>query len=233
MPDHIPNCPSCGLPHTTRHGHQACTGHAKRTAEGRGDPGPCKLPPIRGGTVCIVHGGQTRRAKTAAADRLVKAAATKQLAKLGQPLAIDPDAALLDLVHWTAGEVAYWRAQVVALEAEHGPRGLTWGVTKVKEGGDDGGTTMEAKPAAEYALMRDASDRLAQYAKAAISAGIAERHVRLAESQGAIVAEAFTRVFALLGLTAEQLAAAPKIVARVLRELADTQPAALPGQVIR
>ena len=128
--------------------------------------------------------------------------------------------------------MAYWHAQVVDLEETHGVRGLTWGITKVKEGGDDAGTTSEAKPAIEYVMLREASDRLAAYAKAAIQAGIAERHVRLAESQGAIVAEAFTRVFALLNLTGEQLAAAPQVVATVLRGLAAEQPPTLPGQVV-
>lgn len=43
---------------------ERCRAHSSRTGE------PCKLPPIRGATVCRNHGGAIKRVKRAAAERL-------------------------------------------------------------------------------------------------------------------------------------------------------------------
>ena len=56
--------------------------------------------------------------------------------------------------------------------------------------------------------------------KAAISAGIEERRVQLAEAQGQLVAEIFRRVFARLDLTPEQSARVPAVVSEELRRAA-------------
>lgn len=204
------DCATCGQTHP-----RGCQAHKKAARGG----GPCLATPVPGGTVCKWHGGNSPSAKAAASKRLATLAAAEQVARLGLRVDIHPADALIDLVHWTAGEVAYWRAQVVAIEAEGGRRSLTWGVTKEKTGGDDFGTTEEAKPHIAYVMLRDASDRLAQYAAAALKAGVDERRVRLAEQQGALVAEVIKGILAALNLTAEQQLLVPTVVPQQLRLL--------------
>lgn len=122
-------------------------------------------------------------------------------------------------MHWTAGEVAYWR-QVVTEVAEHNDgKDLLWGTTKTKEGGDDRGTTKEAKPHIAYTLLERASDRLAQYATAALKAGVDERRVQLAERQGDLVASVIRNILDRLNLTDEQTLLVGTVVPEELRLL--------------
>lgn len=51
-----------------------CTATAKSTGE------KCRRAPIPGGTVCVKHGGGTRKARAAGRRRLAEAAALKELA---------------------------------------------------------------------------------------------------------------------------------------------------------
>jgi hypothetical protein len=53
----------------------------------------------------------------------------------------------------------------------------------------------------------------------AIRAGIEERRIRLAEQEGALVAQAIRAILADLNLTAEQQERVPEIVPRHLRAL--------------
>ena len=175
------HCPTCGQTHP-----RGCQAHKKAARGG----GPCLATPVPGGTVCKWHGGNSPRAQAAATQRLATIAAAEQVARLGLRVDVHPAEALIDLVHWTAGEVAYWRGIVVELEQQGGHKALTWGVTKEKSGGDDFGTTEEAKPHIAYVMLRDASDRLAQYATAALKAGVDQAMVKIAEQQGAAVAGA-------------------------------------------
>src|SRR5690625_7033292 len=92
---------------------------------------PCGNWAIKGGTVCRSHGGAAPRVKAAAARRRAQAEAAKALALFGAPKDVEPSQALLDLVHWTAGEVEYWREQVRQLAADE-PAALTWGKTREK-----------------------------------------------------------------------------------------------------
>lgn len=198
----VPPCPDCGLPHVTRHGTPSCTGHAKHTARPEkrrpdGRPSPCTQPPLKGLDVCAVHGGKAPRAKAAAEKRVAEQTARRELARLGQPRVIDPGAAILDLVHWTAGEVQFWRHKVVQL-AETDEEALTWGMTSStdKTSGQWPGTdvTHSASEPVAYKLMVDASNRLERYATAALKAGVEERRVRLAEQQGQIAVELIRRI---------------------------------------
>ena len=172
------DCP-CGHIHP-----KGCHAHK---SEARGG-GPCGAPATTGLTVCYRHGGATPTAKAKSAKAHAQIKAAREVARLGRKVEMHPAEALVDLVHWTAGEVAYWRGIVVELEQQGGHEALTWGVTKVKEGGDDRGTTEQAAPHIAYQMLTSASDRLATYAAAALRAGVQERSIRLAEAQGAAVA---------------------------------------------
>jgi hypothetical protein len=93
---------------------------------------------------------------------------------------------------------------------------LVWGRTKETDGHVVVGTTRdatlqattdstrEAKPNAWLTLLGEWQDRLVKTCTAALSAGIEERRVRLAEQQGALVADVIRGVLAdlLAALTA-------------------------------
>lgn len=160
-------CPKCGQPH------DRCAGHNRRGL-------PCGQWPLADQRVCGLHGGRSPRALAAAERRGREREARQAVALFAARRDIDPSEALLELVRWTAGEVDYWRERVRLL----GDDELTWGVTRVKDGGDDRGTTEEAKPHIAYVMYAEAAKRLESHAVAALRAGVEERRVRVAEGQG-------------------------------------------------
>ena len=197
---------------------------------------PCGRAPIKGATVCYVHGGRAPQVKAAAARRLAEQAAQQAVRTLGLPVDISPTEALLEEVRWTAGHVAWLRSRVqeLAEEPTHrhvsfdgededlletpGQRGaLTWGTTKVKTGGDDAGTTQEAKPSVWYELYTRERAHLIKVCDAAIRAGVEERRVRLAEQQGDLLALAIRQILDAFGLSGDPRVAT--IVPGVLREI--------------
>lgn len=188
-----------------------CT--AKRT-----DGEPCKAWAVTGLKVCRVHGASSPRSKAKRARAVAEEKAAKSMRLFAAPVDIDPARALVELVQWTAGEVAYWREQVRAL-AETTPEALTWGITREKQGGEDHGTTLESKPNVAYLMLTDAQDRLAKYAAAALKAGVEERRVKLAEDQGELVARVIRSILDQLNLTSEQQARVPEVVPAQLRLL--------------
>lgn len=188
-----------------------CT--AKRT-----DGEPCKAWAVTGLKVCRVHGASSPRSKAKRARALAEEKAAKAMRLFAEPVDIDPARALVELVQWTAGEVAYWREQVRAL-ADGNPEALTWGIVREKVGGEDYGTTLESKPNVAYLMLTDAQDRLAKYAAAALKAGVEERRVKLAEDQGELVAQVIRSILDQLNLTSEQQARVPEVVPAQLRLL--------------
>ena len=177
--------------------------------------GLCVNVPMNGQARCRMHGGASPQAKAKAKERIQQAAARAAVELFAGRRDIDPGSALLELVQWTAGEVDYWRGRVRQLE-EHD---LTWGVTRVKDGGDDRGTTSEAKPNIAYMMLTDAGNRLAAYCVAALKAGVAERQVRLAEQQGALVADVIRRILDDLHLTKGQQELVATVVPNHLRAI--------------
>lgn len=193
-----------------------CT--AKRT-----DGEPCKAWAVTGLNVCRVHGASSPRSKAKRARAVAEEKAAKAVRLFAAPVDVDPARALVELVQWTAGEVAYWREQVRAL-AETDPEKLTWGMTRLKEGGDDRGLTLEAKPNVAYLMLTDAQDRLAKYAAAALKAGVEERRVKLAEDQGELVAQVIRRVLDRLDLSQWQAEMVSTVVPEELRALSASIP---------
>ena len=186
-----------------------CTATSKQTGK------RCGAWAIPGGTVCKWHGGNAPNAKKAAAQRLQEDQARTDAARFAARTDIHPADALLELVHYQAGIVDYWRGRVEDVNDAD----LEWGVTREKTGGDDAGTTSEAAPHIAYRLLTEAQDKLAAYAAAALKAGVDERRVRLAEQQGALVAQVIRGVLAALNLTPEQEALVPRVVPEQLRLL--------------
>ena len=182
----------------------------------------CGAWAVKGATVCRMHGGSSPQARAAAARRVQEEKAAKAAQRLAQPIETDPSQALLDLVSSAAGEVAYWRNRVDEIQDRDEKR-LTSGLTKITEGKDRGGVTtlrtVETIAAIEYRMWTAAQDRLAQYATAALRAGVEERRVRLAEDQGALVAQVIRRILDRLDLSEWQAEMVGSIVPEELRAL--------------
>jgi hypothetical protein len=128
-----------------------------------------------------------------------------------------PVEALLEEVRWTAGHVAWLRAQVQELERE----AVTWGITKRENHGATESPGIDTTEAAAVNIWVDLYQRerrhLVDVCKTAIAANIDERRVRLVERQGELLASVIRAVLNDLGLTPEQAARVPEVVPRQLR----------------
>lgn len=161
------NCPRC------HQAHERCKAHNRQGL-------PCRRWPLKGQKVCNLHGGKSPQALSAADRRLVEREALKALEAFGVPIVVDYQTALLEELHRTAGAVAWLGAIVADLEQAD----LVWGVTKTKDGGDDRGTTSEAKPNAWYVMWMEQRKHLVDVARECGRAKIDEQVVKIAQEQG-------------------------------------------------
>lgn len=151
---------------------------------------------------CKRHGGASPNSE--------KAAARKTVANLvaDSNLQVDPGEGLVKLmgISWTA--LGYFTQKL----EEFPDKSLT-------VSGEDRQGREYNRPS-EYAmwlkLYNEERDRAAGLSKLAITAGIAERQVRLLESQGAMIANAVRAILDRMLLTPEQKALAPSVVRDVL-----------------
>lgn len=187
--------------------------------------GRCRKRPIVGGTVCPTHGGSAPQVRAAAEARVQARQALLAAEAFGLPREVDPHTALLEELHRTAGAVAWLGAIVADLEQ----RDIAWGKTREKTGGEDHGTSWEARPNAFVSLWQSERKHLVAVAKACHDAGIEERRVRLAESAGQQLAAVVRAVLERLGLSAEQQLLAREVVPEEFRRLSGD---VVPGQVI-
>lgn len=187
--------------------------------------GECHAPAMKGQKRCKRHGGGAPQSKAAAERRLAQAEAERELeaavTTLGLPQDIDPGKALLDEIARTYGAVKWLEAKVRELE----PDQLVWGKVSHREGvGPEGPvdvTEHKAEFNAWYRLYCEERDRLARVAALALKAGIEERRIKLAESQGDLVAQAIRSILDALNLTPTQLELVPVIVPQTLRSLGE------------
>ena len=197
-----------------------CTATSKRSGE------RCKKWAIKGAKTCLAHGSGSKKARAAAARRVEEEKAARQAQKavemLGIQRDIPPSEALLEEVRWTAGHVDWLRDRVKELEREQ----LVWGKTKEKTaaGGEDAGFDVEVTessvPSVWYSLYEKERAHLVAVCTAALRAGVEERRVRLAEAQGAQVAEVIRAILDDLSLTLEQQQKVATVVPARLRLLA-------------
>lgn len=182
----------------------------RRTCNGnRKDGSPCEGPAVSGSDKCRMHLG--RRAE----DVIVEGKVRELVVTYGLPIETTPEQAILDEVQRTAGHVRWLEQQVHAMTKGE----LVWGMTKSKEGGDDAGTTEEAVPPVLLRLYQEERKHLVTVCAAAMRAGIEERRVKLAEQQGALVAQVIRAVLGDLDLTSAQLDRVPEVVPKHLRLL--------------
>lgn len=190
-----------------------CTATSKQSGQ------QCKRAAAPNQKVCVIHGARARQNVAAAERRRKEEAARADAARFAARTDIHPAEALLELVHYQAGIVTYWRSRVEDVDAKD----LEWGTTQHREGSGPEGPidveTKEAVPHIAYRLLVEAQDKLAAYAAAALKAGVDERRVRIAETQGAAVAGAIRAILDQLHLTPEQAELVPTVVPAQLRLL--------------
>ncbi len=117
---------------------------------------------------------------------------------------VDPLEVLLYQLGWASGAARALGRLVSELEEIHGPN----------HAGD-------AVPHVLVQMWNQERDRAARFAKLALDAGVVERQVRLAETQGQIIAQIFTAVLDddTLGLSRAQREVGRSLAARHLRAL--------------
>jgi hypothetical protein len=196
-------------------GKPKCTAKAKQTGK------RCKRDPAIGLDKCATHCGLSKAEREAVAERfLAEQKARKAVETYGLPRDISPTDALLEEVRYSAGHVAWLRAKVAELEAAD----LVWGMTEQVDKGATEFSGVDTTHAASVNVWLDLYFRerkhLLDLTKTAISVGIEERRVRLAEAQGALMNDVIRRILARLSLSAEQSALLPMVVPEELRRAA-------------
>lgn len=158
----------------------------------------CKKPAMNGQTVCETHGGGAKQNRIKAEERLFMLQAEDMAQKFALPANVSPTQALLDEVKWTAGHVRYLRGKVQALDEDL----LAFGVDEIKT--DEDGKmhrTLRARENVWYQLYLKERKHLVEVSKAAVHVGVEERSIRLAEEQGALVADTVRRILDALETT--------------------------------
>ena len=180
---------------------RTCTG---TTVSGR----RCQKAPIAGAMVCRLHGGAAPQVKA-------KAAVRAELMHWGLDApTVDPGETLLKLVSQSSARAERYAVELEELASEHDT--LRDALIRDIHG--------EFGPVGEYArglvtLEAQERERCANWCVKAIAAGLAERTVRLAERQGALIADVLRSVMSdpTLGLSAEQRQVMPDVIRRHLQ----------------
>jgi len=123
----------------------------------------------------------------------------------GTRIDIGPHQALMEEIHRTAGHVYWLEQQIQQMQSSE----------LVQETVKDG-----MKLSAWIEMYQEERKMLVNVAKVAISAGVAERQVKLAEEQGKMIAMLFIKFInsEILSLSPEQRLIAPKIARELLLE---------------
>jgi hypothetical protein len=154
---------------------------------------------------CKLHGGASPQAELSGAVTLAR----REMLVMGRPLDMEPHEALLECIRIAAGEVAYASERIAELDAADavGPVVSTHRrPLKEEKGAEDPRTEVEEVRVEAPALhiwivvRQHAMDRLVNYSKIALAAGVAERQVRLAEQQGQLLVEVIRGVLTDLGV---------------------------------
>jgi len=165
---------------------------------------------------CHFHGGSSPNGRKHAMEEQAR----KAVETYGLPRDISPTDALLEEVRYSAGHVAWLRAKVSELEAAD----LVWGVTEEVDRSATEFAGIDTTRSATVNMWLDLYHRerkhLLDLVKTAISVGIEERRVRLAEAQGSLMNDVIRRILARLSLSPDQSALLPVVVPEELRRAA-------------
>lgn len=186
-------------------------GHAKRCGPNRGEP--CLMAKGWGTDHygfgrCRKHLGNTPTHRKAAKLQKVQKE-VDAIILYGPQREVTPHEALLEEIWRTAGIVSWLEGKV----REYGEADdLVWGVVETEEGTRGSTVKQAARPSVWLTLFQKERRHLVDVSRVAIAAGIAERQVKLAEQQGAIIAEVLRGTLKDLGIKDDAK------VAKVLRK---------------
>lgn len=198
---------------------------AKRTGKSQSGPGVC-CQPAGWGTDhpgighCKLHGGNTPNVEKA---DITKHVMKEAIMTYGAPLDITPEQALLDEVHRTSGHVEWLRQRIATMGQEGKENAALHQFTQ-----------MGVVPSFWIQAYQDERRHLVQVCKAAITSGLQERQVRLAEQQGQMIASILQAFLQdqRMSFTQPQLNEAPHVIRELLMtiprgELPSTRPSVL------
>lgn len=202
-----PASPIGGARWCEHHNRSECTHHRVRCGHPSGSPVPpegcCHQQNIRGTRSCYLHAGK------ALAQAKAEGAATLARIYTGAPLAIDPAAALLAELGYSAQAVSELRDRVALLAAEPGPdgqqgSGLFWGTVLERE--KDGVTEREqrAGPHAILKALNEERAHLVHTAAAARATGAMEVQADAQRRMAGSLTRLLDAIFEGLQLTAYQ-----------------------------
>jgi hypothetical protein len=126
-------------------------------------------------------------------------AASKEVERYGLPVEVDPHTALIEELERTAGHVAWLRLKVDEI-AEDTTDALVGPVGQSGPSESGGHHHPSYEPNVWLKLYNEERKHLVKVAGSCISAGIAERRVKLAEEHGAMLAEIIKGILKELGV---------------------------------
>ena len=203
------------------HQRSECTHHRVRCDHPPGTPVPaegcCHQRNVRGTRSCYLHAGK--------ALAVVKAEGEANLARIytGAPLAVDPAAALLTELGYSAQVVGELRGRVAEMAEEIGPdgrpgTGLFWGTTVARTRDGVTETEQRAGPHAILKALTEERAHLVQTATAARATGAMEAQADAARRMAASLTRLLDVIFAGLELSPYQREElVPKIVPSAIR----------------
>lgn len=181
---------------------EACRATSKRSGE------RCRRIPAPGAVVCHIHGGKSPQAKAKAAERLLidaaRADAQRVLGYSAAAQLADPFEALAKVAAEAVAMKDALQSRVNALET-------------IRYTAPGSGTEQIR---AEVQLLERAMDRVERVTSSMIKLDFEGRRVRLAESQGRILADVIRAILDRLDLSSEQLELVPVVVPEELRRVA-------------
>lgn len=159
---------------------------------------PCARPagwgtPHPGIGRCKLHGGSTPSHTAAAKNALARST----VQRLGLPREVEPQAALLEELHRSAGAVAWLDVVVGELDLEE----MVWGQTRATA---DGVATHEAGVNVWLRLWTEQRRHYTEVARACVAAGIAEQRIQLEQDKARMVAVAVGEGLDAIGADAGQ-----------------------------
>lgn len=215
-------------------GYDVC-GYPSRTYESQDGQDPARSPVCLivagrgtdhlGAGFCKLHSGSGGIMADNGRALLRNIKARQALQTLGIPYEIDPEDALLALVHEAAGNVAFLGGRVSELGFQ-----LVGDVMSLTRNGDAVPTTEDVRSIVK--LYNEERDRLAKYSKIALEAGIAARKVKLMEDQAAVVVAVLRAVVGRMDLTDGQRTEALTMIADELRSMSTNGTKTINGSAV-
>lgn len=215
---------AAGAVRCEEHGRWECSKKSKRR------DGRCHALAIKGTNACKTHGGQRREVLKAKGEAL---SAWRSVP--GRP-SVSPSVAVMSMLQmsWARAHLyaSLLERQVADAQALDGGPGLGVGddpelgpgaglIGHTRSGVKDIGIFATGEAARGLTQLEAAErDRCVRFAKVAHDMGIAEREIRLAEAQGALLAGAISRILDALDLSPSQRARVPEVVPGVLLAVA-------------